>query len=94
MSRIDFSPKEKFLVTASVKATAKGEEVKEDDPKTVVIHEVATGKRKLEFSGVKSNVWPLFRWSFDDAFFATVVKDRIQIYDAKYGFVLCVCLSC
>jgi translation initiation factor 3 subunit B len=31
---------------------------------------------------VKSNTWPLFRWSFDDAYFATVVKDRIQIYDA------------
>jgi hypothetical protein len=33
VSRVDFSPKEKFLVTASVKATGKGEEVKEDDPK-------------------------------------------------------------
>jgi hypothetical protein len=38
---------------------------------------------------VKSNVWPLFRWSFDDSFFATVVKDRIQIYDAKYGKISC-----
>ncbi len=83
VSRIDFSPKEKFLVTASVKVAAKGEEVKEDDPKTVVIHEVATGKRKLEFSGVKSNVWPLFRWSHDDTFFAMVVKDRLQIYDSR-----------
>lgn len=81
VSKADFSPCEKFLVTASV--TGKSEDPKEEDPKKIVFHEVATGKRKMEFVGVKSNVWPLFRWSYDDQFFATVTKDKIQIYEAS-----------
>ncbi len=82
VSKIDFSPCEKFLVTASVQAKAKTDDAKEDDPKTVLFYDVATGKKRMEFVGVKSNAWPLFRWSHDDAYFATVVKDKIQIYDS------------
>lgn len=85
VSKIDFSPGEKFLVTASVdhKKGSKPEDIKEDDPKTVTFHDVAKGKKVLVMPGVKSNMWPLFRWSHDDAYFATVIKDKIQIYDTS-----------
>jgi translation initiation factor 3 subunit B len=54
VSKFDFSPNEKFLVTASAKAGVKADDIKEDDPKTVIFHDVATGKRKLEFTGVRN----------------------------------------
>lgn len=80
VTKIDFSPHEKYLVTASM---SKPEDNKEDDSKTVRFHEVSTGKLKLEFVGVKSSYWPLFRWSHDDEYFATVTKDKIQVYQSS-----------
>ena len=84
VGKFAFSPQERFLVTASVVSSSKdGAAPKDDDPKTVVFHDIATGKRKLEFTGVKSSIWPLFRFSHNDDYFATVVKDKIQVYDSE-----------
>ena len=49
---------------------------------SVIIWEVLTGteKRSFSFEHDKS-MWPMFKWSHDDAYFARVGQDVISIYE-------------
>merc|ERR1719369_1457146 len=74
---IEFSPCEKYLVTFSPTADTKSEE-----PIAVVVWDSRTGAKKRAFHSEQPPVWPIFKWSHDDQYFARMTQDgTLSIYE-------------
>eukprot|EP00123_Amoebidium_parasiticum_P007701 comp18298_c0_seq1/m.19342 comp18298_c0_seq1/g.19342 ORF comp18298_c0_seq1/g.19342 comp18298_c0_seq1/m.19342 type:complete len:664 (-) comp18298_c0_seq1:915-2906(-) len=73
---IDFSPCEKYIVTWS-------NEVPDDprDPQSIIVWDVRTGRKLRGFGAEEQMVWPAFKWSNDDQFFARTSADTLSIYE-------------
>merc|ERR1719369_2236106 len=77
---IEFSPCEKYLVTFSPTADPKSEE-----PIAVVIWDSRTGAKKRAFHSEQPPVWPIFKWSCDDQYFARMTQDgTLSIYETPH----------
>ncbi|KAF4519210.1 hypothetical protein B566_EDAN013504, partial [Ephemera danica] len=72
---IDFSPCEKYLVTYSPLSDGPGEQ------KRVIIWDVRTGIEKRSFPVEGTTIWPIFRWSPDDKYFAKISTDMLSVYE-------------
>ncbi|CAB3378909.1 Hypothetical predicted protein [Cloeon dipterum] len=70
---IDFSPCERYLVTYSPDGPS--------DQRRVIIWDVRTGAEKRSFSLDGVSLWPVFRWSPDDKFFARIGQDVLSVYE-------------
>ncbi|GAB6032742.1 Eif3-s9p [Chamberlinius hualienensis] len=68
---IDFSPNETYLATFSPT----------DTQQPVIIWDIRTGVIKRSFSCDRTVVWPAFRWSHDDKYFARHAPDSISVYE-------------
>jgi len=74
---IEFSPCEKYLVTFSPKDTNVS-----DDPTAIIVWDCRTGAKKRAFNSENPPVWPVFKWSIDDRFFARMTQDgALSIYE-------------
>nr|CAD7404298.1 unnamed protein product [Timema cristinae] len=73
---IDFSPLEKYLVTYSPQV-----DDPQGDQKKLIIWDVRTGLEKRDFSPGGLNIWPIFRWSHDDKYFARISTDMLSVYE-------------
>jgi len=74
---IEFSPCEKYLVTFSPTTDPKSEE-----PIAVVVWDSRTGAKKRAFHSEQPPVWPIFKWSHDDQYFARMTQDgTLSIYE-------------
>jgi len=74
---IEFSPCEQYLVTFSPTADPKSEE-----PIAVVVWDARTGVKKRAFHSEQPPVWPIFKWSCDDMYFARMTQDgTLSIYE-------------
>jgi translation initiation factor 3 subunit B len=71
--KIDFSPCEKYLVTWNGNTGEK-------DGNAIVVWEIRSGKLSRAFAAT-SDLWPQFKWSPDDKFFARQEVDAIAIYE-------------
>eukprot|EP01012_Entosiphon_sulcatum_P040546 TRINITY_DN54217_c0_g1_i1.p1 TRINITY_DN54217_c0_g1~~TRINITY_DN54217_c0_g1_i1.p1 ORF type:complete len:652 (-),score=142.64 TRINITY_DN54217_c0_g1_i1:65-2020(-) len=67
---IDFSPKEKFLVTWF---------------QNICVWDVATQRRLRTFVGgpTPDHEWPILKWSYDEKFFARHQDDNIHVYETE-----------
>uniref|UniRef100_A0A646QC55 Eukaryotic translation initiation factor 3 subunit B n=1 Tax=Hemiscolopendra marginata TaxID=943146 RepID=A0A646QC55_9MYRI len=73
---IDFSPCENYLVTFNPPIENK------DDPQNLTVWDIRTGLKKRGFHCELLPVWPIFRWSCDDKFFARLSTDgTLSIYE-------------
>lgn len=72
--KIDFSPKEKFLVTCN-----------DDKEKNLVIWDVRTAKARHVITLPKENLqnWPVFKWSHDDKYTARISEVGLHILNTK-----------
>jgi len=79
---IDFSPCEKYLVTASPQYQ---DNDNPKDPQCIIVWDVRTGKKLRGFLvqtvGGAPISWPLFKCSFDDKYLARISEDTISIYE-------------
>jgi len=75
---IDFSPKENFLVTFSPQQP---DSDSFKDSQLIIIWDVRSGKKLRSFPAGESNVWPVFKWSFDDKYFARLGKGQISVFE-------------
>ncbi|KAJ8897933.1 hypothetical protein PR048_003291 [Dryococelus australis] len=72
---IDFSPCEKYLITFSPQA-----DELPGDQKKLIIWDIRTGLEKRTFVADGLNIWPIFRWSHDDKYFARIGTDMLSVY--------------
>lgn len=77
---IDFSPCEKFLVTASPQFQ---ENDNPKDPQCIIVWDVRSGEKLRGFLGGQTSSWPVFKWSHDDKYFARMSTDTISVYDTQ-----------
>eukprot|EP00090_Calanus_glacialis_P035049 TRINITY_DN59919_c0_g1_i1.p1 TRINITY_DN59919_c0_g1~~TRINITY_DN59919_c0_g1_i1.p1 ORF type:complete len:696 (-),score=241.36 TRINITY_DN59919_c0_g1_i1:149-2236(-) len=74
---IEFSPCEKYLVTfspSSINVT--------EDPSAIIIWDSRTGAKKRAFHSENPPVWPVFKWSSDDKYFARMTQDStLSVYE-------------
>ncbi|RWS22359.1 Eukaryotic translation initiation factor 3 subunit B-like protein, partial [Leptotrombidium deliense] len=83
VSLIDFSPCEKYLVTFSSVLAAT------DDPNAIILWDVRTAIKKRSFHADNDHViWPIFKWSIDDKYFARVSQDMLSIYETPSMMLL------
>lgn len=76
VTMIDFSPCENFLVTFSASLAGF------DDPNAYIIWDIRTGAKKRSFHTDRGSImWPTFKWSPDDKYFARVTPDTLSIYE-------------
>ncbi|XP_063595506.1 eukaryotic translation initiation factor 3 subunit B-like isoform X1 [Penaeus indicus] len=73
---IDFSPCEKYIVTFSPVVDQRAEE-----PQSIIIWDVRSGLKKRAFNAERPPVWPVFKWSNDDKYFARIVEDALSVYE-------------
>ncbi|XP_076055682.1 eukaryotic translation initiation factor 3 subunit b [Oratosquilla oratoria] len=73
---IDFSPCEKYMVTFSSQVDARAEE-----PQSIIIWDVLTGQKRRSFNAERPPVWPVFKWSHDDKYFARIGEDVLSVYE-------------
>jgi len=88
VSAIDFSPCEKFLVTANWR-----DKKSDRDPDCFIVWDIQKKKSALQrptadgvvlkrgFNKEKSNSWPAFKWSHDDKYFARVGQGVVSVYE-------------
>jgi len=77
---IEFSPNEKYLVTFSPTQTNNANE----DPSAIIIWDSRTGAKKRAFHSENPPVWPVFKWSHDDKFFARMTQGQdscLSVYE-------------
>lgn len=81
---IDFSPSENFLITFSPNLASL------DDPNAFIIWDIRTGAKKRFFHADHKQglMWPVFKWSPDDRFFARVTQDTLSIYETPSMMLL------
>jgi len=75
---VDFSPCEKYLVTASPQYQ---ENDNPQDPQCIIVWDIRSGKKLRGFLGGNTPSWPAFKWSFDDKFLARIGEDAINVYE-------------
>jgi len=77
---IDFSPCENYLVTFSP-PTPKNRNTEMSN--AIVVWESRTGVKKRQFHAEEGNVWPIFKWSHNDKFFARMnaKEGTLSIYE-------------
>jgi translation initiation factor 3 subunit B len=84
VSEIDFSPCEKFLVTASWLDQKECKIIVWDIARKCVKVNASTAANiapiKREFRVAGDTNWPAFQWSHDDKYFSRLSKNRISIY--------------
>jgi len=74
---IEFSPCEKYLVTFSPNSVNMTE-----DPSAIIIWDSRTGAKKRAFHSENPPVWPVFKWSADDKYFARMTQDStLSVYE-------------
>jgi len=74
---IEFSPCEKYMVTFSPSAVNVTE-----DPSAIIIWDSRTGAKKRAFHSENPPVWPVFKWSCDDKYFARMTEDStLSVYE-------------
>ncbi len=79
---IDFSPCEKYLVTFAPGPAGRGGGSSDNDPSAIVVWEARTGVKKRAFHADGPPVWPVFKWSSDDRFFARMsAESTLSIYE-------------
>eukprot|EP00095_Tigriopus_kingsejongensis_P011865 maker-scaffold180_size281610-snap-gene-0.35 protein:Tk11865 transcript:maker-scaffold180_size281610-snap-gene-0.35-mRNA-1 annotation:"hypothetical protein DAPPUDRAFT_303630" len=68
---VDFSPCERYVITFAPHSppTAAGE------PTALIIWETRTGHQKRAFPAEGPPIWPIFKWSHDDKYFARMKGD-------------------
>uniref|UniRef100_T1IVX1 Eukaryotic translation initiation factor 3 subunit B n=1 Tax=Strigamia maritima TaxID=126957 RepID=T1IVX1_STRMM len=80
---IDFSPCENYLVTLNpiLENT--------EDPHNLIIFDVLTGSIRRSFSCECTHIWPIFKWSSDDEYFARCSQDGLlSVYQTpSFGLV-------
>jgi len=75
---IEFSPCEKYLVTFSPDARSNSA----DEPSAIIIWDSRNGIKKRAFHSENPPVWPVFKWSHDDKYFARMTEDStLSIYE-------------
>ena len=73
---MDFSCKENYFVTFSAPLATF------DDPNAFIVWDIRTGSKKRSFHADRQNtLWPIFKWSQDDKYFARVTQDTLSIYE-------------
>lgn len=72
---VDFSPCEQYLVTYTPRSDGT------PDQKRVVIWDIFTSTEKRSFNLEVYSVWPIFRWSHDDKYFACIGEDLLSVYE-------------
>jgi uncharacterized protein with WD repeat len=55
--------------------------------KRLIIWDIRTGLEKRNFSADGPAIWPIFRWSQDDRFFARIGSDVLSVYETP----VCLC---
>ncbi|KAK8730659.1 hypothetical protein OTU49_007860, partial [Cherax quadricarinatus] len=73
---IDFSPCEKYIVTFSPHVDQRSEE-----PQSIIVWDVRSGLKKRAFNAERPPVWPVFKWSNDDKYFARIGEDVLSVYE-------------
>lgn len=68
----DFSPCENYLVTFSPQPDSK------DDPQCTIIWDLRSGAKKRAFPTDPHPIWPIFKWSYDDKYFARLNQEKEQ----------------
>jgi len=78
---VDFSPCEKYLVTASPQWIGSNDNPK--DPQCIIVWDIRSGKKLRGFASSNLNQWPIFKWSHDDKYFARIADDMnmISVYE-------------
>eukprot|EP00094_Tigriopus_californicus_P003747 TCALIF_03606-PA protein Name:"Similar to Eif3b Eukaryotic translation initiation factor 3 subunit B (Mus musculus)" AED:0.03 eAED:0.03 QI:134/0.75/0.8/1/1/1/5/29/718 len=73
---VDFSPCERYVVTFAPQAPIS------DEPTAVIFWEARSGLKKRAFNADGPPVWPLFKWSHDDKYFARMTDEStLSIYE-------------
>jgi len=78
---IDFSPCEKYLVTASPQFQENDDP---KDPQCIIVWDIRNGTKLRGFLGQvpgQTATWPFFKWSGDDKYVARLSEDTISIYE-------------
>ncbi len=77
VSFIDFSPCEKYITTLSQPL------VLLNDSNAIIIWDVRTQTKKRSFHADPQQqlIWPIFKWTFDDKYFARIHQDQLSIYE-------------
>jgi len=78
---IEFSPRERYLVTYSPQYQVNDNP---DDPQCIIVWDVRSGKKVKGFTGPSQKIdgtnIPWLQWSFDDQFLARLGEDSIHVY--------------
>ena len=75
---IDFSPCERYIVTFSPNASSRAAE----EPSAIIVWEARTGLKKRAFNADGPPIWPIFKWSHDDKFFARMsAESTLSVYE-------------
>lgn len=83
VSLIDFSPSEKYLVTFSPQYAAS------NDQQAIIVWDVRTASKKRCFHADQEQIiWPVFKWSCDDKYFARVIAETLSIYETPSFMLL------
>ena len=51
------------------------------DAKRLIIWDIRTGLEKRNFSADSPAIWPIFRWSHDDKYFARIGPEVLSVYE-------------
>ena len=70
---IDFSPCERYLATFSPRA--------EGNDKKLVMWDILTGQEKRSFSPEGANIWPIFKWSYNDKYVAYMGENILSVFE-------------
>jgi uncharacterized protein with WD repeat len=60
------------------------------DMKRLIIWDIRTGIEKRNFSSDGPAIWPIFRWSQDDRFFARIGTDVLSVYETPVRILRCI----
>lgn len=84
----------RYIVTFSPLVDQRAEE-----PQSIIIWDVRSGLKKRAFNAERPPVWPVFKWSSDDKYFARIVEDALSVYETPVsltlnvlGILFCYCL--
>jgi len=75
---IDFSPCENYVVTASPQFQ---DNDNPRDPQCIIVWDLRSGAKLRGFTSGKTGVWPAFKWSHDDKYFARIADQGISVYE-------------
>jgi translation initiation factor 3 subunit B len=76
---IDFSPCEKYLVTASPQFQENDDP---KDPQCIIVWDIRTGTKLRGFLAQSQQpTWPSFKWSGNDKYLARLSEDTISVYE-------------